>query len=226
MQKSQILARQVAILAASVSFIALAPGHQAFAQQTAQAASADSSSGLEEIVVTARRREERLQTVPLAVTAFSQADIEKQHIQQVSDLAKQVPSLAIMTNSSDTLGSHSFTISLRGLPGTVAYFADVPLGGPNGENYGFSTGLYYDLDNLEVINGPQGTLFGKNSIGGLISIEPKHPTNDFEGYAKATFGNYGDREFEGAVNIPIVQDKVLLRIAGQSQQRDGYTTDL
>jgi len=225
-QKRQSLVRQVAILTASVSLIALAPAYQASAQQTAQAASADSSSELEEIVVTARRREEKIQTVPLAITAFTQTDIEKQHIQQVSDLTKQVPSLAVMTNTSDTLGSHAFTISLRGLPGTVAYFADVPLGGPNTEAYGFSNGLYYDLDNLEVINGPQGTLFGKNSIGGLISIEPKHPMNDFEGYVKATFGNYGDREFEGAVNIPIVQDKVLLRIAGQSQQRDGYTKDL
>ncbi len=196
--------------------------------QTDQPAAAN--NGLEEIVVTARRKEERVQSVPIAITAFSQNDLQKQHIENVQDLARIVPSLAVSNSQSDANAPYSGQTRLRGLAGSVVYFADVPLGSVDyqagtGLTHGLSSGFYYDLDNLEVLKGPQGTLFGKNSIGGLISIEPKHPTNNFEGYAQATFGNYNDRQFEGAVNIPIVQDKVLLRIAGQSQQRDGYTTD-
>jgi iron complex outermembrane receptor protein len=188
------------------------------------------ASGMEEIVVTARRKEERVQSVPLAITAFSQSDLEKQHITDVQDLARTVPSLAVSNSQSDANAPYSSQTRLRGLAGSVVYFADVPLGSVDyqsgtGLTHGLSAGFYYDLDNLEVLKGPQGTLFGKNSIGGLISIEPKKPTNNFEGYAQATFGNYNDRQFEGAVNIPIIQDKLLVRIAGQSQQRDGYTKD-
>jgi iron complex outermembrane receptor protein len=188
------------------------------------------AAGLEEIVVTARRREERVQTVPIAITAFSQQDIEQKHITQIADLAKNVPSLAATQTQSDSNARYAGQFRLRGLPGTVIYFADVPLGSADtdpttGIVHGTSTGFLYDLDNVEVVKGPQGTLFGKNSVGGLISIEPKRPTNEYEGYIEAKVGNYSDREFEGAVNIPIVPDKLLVRIAGQSQQRDGYTID-
>ncbi len=198
------------------------------------AAAGDSlaSSGFEEIVVTARRREERVQTVPIAITAFSQADIEKKHIQQISDLARNVPSVNINASQSDANAAYSSSTRLRGLPGSVVYFADVPLGSTDFNSSGnlfprgTSPGFYYDLNNVEVLKGPQGTLFGKNSIGGLVSISPMKPTDDFGGYVKGTFGNYSDREFEGTVNIPIVADKLLVRVAGQSQQRDGYTKDI
>jgi iron complex outermembrane receptor protein len=188
-------------------------------------------NGLEEIVVTARRKEERVQSVPIAISAFSQADLEKDHIEEVKDLAREVPSLAITASQSDSNALYSGFLRLRGLPGTIIYFDDVPIGTADynpttGLDHGLSPGFLYDLDHVEVDKGPQGTLFGKNSIGGLISFEPKRPTNDFEGYGMATFGNYNDRQFEGAVNIPVIEDKLLVRIAAQSQQRDGYTKDL
>src|ERR1700754_2588181 len=150
--------------------------------QTDQPAAAN--GGLEEIVVTARRKEERAQTVPIAITAFSQTDLEKKRINQVKDLAREVPSLAMTSSQSDVNALYSGYVRLRGLPGTVIYFDDVPLGEADfnpttGLTHGLSAGFYYDLDNLEVLKGPQGTLFGKNSIGGLISIAPKKPTNNF-----------------------------------------------
>jgi len=220
---------KLGLLLASAASAGLLHSSPAMAQ--ADQPGAANASGLEEIVVTARRREERLQSVPLAVTAFTQADVEAKRITSVADLTRNVPSVSLFVAASDANAPFANSLALRGLPGSVIYFADVPLGSstanPSGGTlHGLSQGFYYDLDNLEVINGPQGTLFGKNSIGGLISISPKRPTNDFEGYFKATGGNYGDREFEGAVNIPIVQDKLLVRIAGQSQQRDGYTENL
>ncbi len=216
------------VLCGTAAVFALVGPGRAVAQSDQDTAQA--GSGMEEIVVTARRKEERVQSVPLAITAFSQTDLEEKHIQEVRDLGRTVPSLAVSNSQSDSNAPYSSQTRLRGLPGSVIYFADVPLGSVDydtttGLTHGLATGFYYDLDNLEVLKGPQGTLFGKNSIGGLISIQPKKPTNNFEGYGQMTFGNYNDKEFEGAVNIPIIQDKLLLRIAGQTQQRDGYTKD-
>ena len=220
----------MALLCAGVAAAALAVPGSAMAQAAAQAA-ASPGSGLEEIVVTARRKEERAQTIPLSITVFTQGEIEDKRILRVNDLARYVPSLTSTTLASDNNEAYGGVVRIRGLQGVVVYFADVPLGtadytSADGVIHGTSQGFYFDLDNLEVLKGPQGTLFGKNSIGGLISIEPKKPTNNFEGYVEATFGNYNDREFEGAINVPVVADKLLVRVAGQSQQRDGYTKDL
>ncbi|HTJ65224.1 MAG TPA: TonB-dependent receptor plug domain-containing protein, partial [Alphaproteobacteria bacterium] len=217
-------------LCATVGIVGLSGAHRAVAQADQQTAAPAGAEGMEEIVVTARRKEERLQSVPLAITAFSQNDLEKNRIQSVRDLGRTVPSLAISNSQSDANAPYSSQTRLRGLPGSVIYFADVPLGTTDydtstGLTHGLSSGFYFDLDTLQVLKGPQGTLFGKNSIGGLISIQPKKPTNNFEGYAQVTFGNYGDKEFEGAVNIPVVEDKLMVRIAGMRQERDGYTTD-
>ncbi|HLG87432.1 MAG TPA: OmpA family protein [Alphaproteobacteria bacterium] len=225
-----MLARLVPALLSTASVLVLVAAQPAVAQAPAQATAAEGGSNLEEIVVTARRKEERVQTVPVAITAFSQADLERQHITEVRDLSRNVPSLSISTQSSDANALYSGQFRLRGLPGTVIYFNEVPLGDTDynpttGLTHGLGQGYYYDLDHVEVDKGPQGTLFGRNSIGGLISIMPKQPTNDFEGYGKITFGNYNLHEFEGAINVPVVQDKLLVRVAGQVQQRDGYTID-
>jgi iron complex outermembrane receptor protein len=215
-------------LCATAAAVALTPTRVTLAQ--AQPAATSAGGGLEEIVVTARRREERVQTVPIAVTAFSQAAIENAQIHEVHDLAQSVPSLAVSLSQSDSNALYSGQLRLRGLPGTEIYLAEVPLGnadyqGGTGLQHGLSEGNFYDLEDVEVVKGPQGTLFGKNSVGGLISIQPHRPTNDFEGYLRAGFGNYADKEVEGAVNIPIIADKLSIRIAGQMQQRDGYTRD-
>ena len=216
-------------LCSTAAVLTFVDTHAAFAQQAAQE-SASAGNGLEEIVVTARRKEERVQTVPLAITAFNQNQLDQNRVLTLTDLSRSVPSLAISVSQSDLNAPYSGQVRLRGLPGSVVYFADVPLGNVDynsatGLTHANTGGFFYDLDNLEVLKGPQGTLFGKNSIGGLISLEPKLPTNNYEGYAEIKFGDYNDKEFEGAVNIPIVEDKLLVRIAGQTQQRDGYTKD-
>jgi iron complex outermembrane receptor protein len=220
--------RLTAMLCASASLLALTGIQPAVAQSDQQTAS---TGGLEEIVVTARRREERIQTVPIAITAFTGADIEKKSIHEMHDLAINVPSVGSSESQSDSNGVYGSQFRLRGLPGTVIYLNDVPIGSGDfqpgtGIAHGLSEGYLFDLEDLEVVKGPQGTLFGKNSVGGLVSIKSKRPTSDYEGYAKVTFGNYGDKEFEAAVNIPIISDKLMVRIAGTGQQRDGYTKDL
>ena len=141
-------------LCATVGIVGLTGAHCAMAQAPAQDTVAPADNGLEEIVVTARRKEERVQSVPLAITAFSQADLEKKHIQEVRDLGRTVPSLAVSNSQSDSNAPYSGQTRLRGLPGSVVYFADVPLGSVDydtstGLTHGLSTGFYYDLDNLE-----------------------------------------------------------------------------
>jgi iron complex outermembrane receptor protein len=216
----------------SIAALAVAGGLTGFTSiaraQAADQPQTGASAGLEEVVVTARRREEKIQTVPLAITAFSQKDLEEHRINQIQDLARAVPSLGTSRTGSDPNAPSAGQLNLRGLAGTVIYFAEVPIGSgdsatPFLPTHALGPGFYYDLDHVEVDKGPQGTLFGKNSIGGLISLNPKRPTNNFEGYIQGTLGNYNDREFEGAINIPIVDEKLLLRVAGQGQTRDGYT---
>jgi iron complex outermembrane receptor protein len=219
----------LALGATVATFVLTTGGGPAIAQSDQPAASG--SPGMEEIIVTARRREERLQTVPIAITAFTQADLEQKHVEQLRDMSKSVPSLAISLTSSDPNSFFSGQVRLRGLAGTEIYFADVPLSSTDSNNatgltHGLSPGFYYDLETVEIDKGAQGTLFGRPSIGGLISIQPKRPTNDLEGYLQTTFGNYNDKENEFAINVPVIADKLLVRVAGQMQQRDGYTKDL
>jgi iron complex outermembrane receptor protein len=215
-------------LCATVALAGFEPASPVFAQSDQPAASG--GTGLEEIVVTARRREERVQTVPVAITAFSQVDLDKAHIGQLRDLYKTVPSLAVSYSSSDPNSFYSGQVRLRGLGGVEIYFADIPITSADystttGLTHGLSPGLYFDLDDVEVDKGAQGTLFGRPSIGGLISIQPKRPTSDFDGYIKTTFGNYSDKENEFVVNVPVVSDKLMIRVGGQMQERDGYTLD-
>lgn len=201
----------------------------AFAQQAAQAAqedSADQQSGFEDIVVTARRREENLQDVPIAVTAFTDEALKAKGITDRTSLADNTPSL--FTINGGYPREFAF-FALRGqgpafgsTPGVVNYFAEVP----NSVNIDGRVGSYYDLANVQVLAGPQGTLFGKNATGGNILFEPMKPQDRFEGYVRVELGNYNDRRIEGALNTPIVPGKVLLRIAGEVGRRDGYTKDV
>jgi iron complex outermembrane receptor protein len=185
---------------------------------------------LEEIIVTARRREESLYSVPVAVTGLSPSDIRARGIQTAEDLQNFVPSL----NVSSSVTRDDYTFSLRGMgptggsgpgavlagggTGVVTYFADVPTSGAG-------PGLFYDLESVQVAAGPQGTLFGKNTTGGAVLFVPKKPVNDFEGFVEYGMGNYNMKTATAVVNVPLVDDKVLLRIAGQFLDRDGFTID-
>src|SRR5579883_745908 len=206
-------------MAAMVGLLPFASPTAGLAQQGDQPAAANSP--LVEIVVTARRREEKLQSVPVAVTAFNQAAISEHEIQDGADLMRLVPSLFANSPTGNGLG---FSIrgqggGFGGSPGVVSYFAEVPIGAGTG------IGLYYDLDNVQVLKGPQGTLFGRNTTGGAVLFEPKKPTNDFEGYFQETLGSYDWVEESGAINVPVVTDKLMVRFAADIKNRDGYTID-
>ncbi len=181
---------------------------------------------LEEVVVTARRREEDVQKVPETVQVISQQALLDQNVASVRDLQYLVPGLS-GTNSTP----NQIRLSLRGQgasgnaswPGVIMFLNEVPFPNPPGGGTSFGPGLFFDLENVQVLKGPQGTLFGKSSVGGDILLRSARPTKEPGGYVDVGVGNYNDREFDGAINIPIVNDKLLTRVAFMSQKRTGYT---
>ncbi|MCE7796639.1 TonB-dependent receptor [Sphingobium sufflavum] len=177
-----------------------------------------------DIVVTARRRDESLAKVPIAITAIGAEDLVKRAITTDADLQRTVPGLTIR----QTQGNNSLTYSLRGQSAdifsgspsaVVTYLNEVPI--PVG---GAST--FFDLQSVQALKGPQGTLFGRNATGGAVLFTSAQPTNDLGGYARARYGRFDHVEVEGAINLPIVDDRVLLRVAGNYTHDDGFIRNL
>lgn len=214
------------LLACSASLVAIAglPGAahgQSDAPGAAEAVEqADAEKNIDDIVVTARRRSESAQRVPISITALSADKLETATVKSLNDLTTLAPGLRMSSEG----GGGVSTISLRGLaktpvgetlPAVVIYFAEVAL-----PNQGVDVPIY-DLGNVQVLKGPQGTLFGRNAIGGAILMSPRAPTYDLNGYVRGTLGDFMLRELEGAVNIPIIDGSAALRVAGIVRRRDG-----
>ena len=207
----------------------LADAQEATADTTA-AKNADqsaSSFGLEEVMVTARRREENLQTVPISITALSEHVLREKNIQTFVDLQQSVPSMTATSPYRD-----GFQVAIRGHggyspgsgPAVITYFNEVPLPPGRGDGTaGGGPGTFYDLENVQVLKGPQGTLFGRNTTGGAILFQSKRPTNEFGGYVEAAGGSYDDRAFQAVLNAPLISDKLLVRFAMNRHTRDGFT---
>jgi len=182
---------------------------------------------LDEVIVTARRTEETLQNVPIAMTVFSQETLSERNVTNGKDLAIYTPSLSANTRfgaDSTTFAIRGFTQELRTTASVAVYFADVvaPRGGgfiTGGDGAG--PGAFFDLQNVQVLKGPQGTLFGRNTTGGAIQLVPHEPTVDFGGYLEESVGNYNLRRDQGVINIPI-SDTVQARFGIDHQKRDGY----
>ena len=178
--------------------------------------------GSNDIVVTARRTEERLSDVPVSVSALGGAELEERRILSESDLQSATPGLTVrQTNSSNQI-----SFSLRGQSLDAFSFAS-----PAVLNYvnefnaqAVSSNAFYDLQSIQVLKGPQGTLFGRNATGGAVLYETRKPENEFGGYMRLSYGNYDNILAEGAINIP--GDAISGRIAAQYQKRDGYQRNL
>jgi iron complex outermembrane receptor protein len=217
--------------AAAASLLASA----AWAQSTPSAAGAPAAiprgvNSVEEVIVTAQRREERSQDVPISITAFSQERLQQQNIAKPQDLQASVPSLTVGSVGQGSRESQTYTLRGQGAtfqsaPGVVVYMNEVPLPAAVSLSQQGGPGTYLDLENMQILAGPQGTLFGRNTTGGAILLVPRKPTNDFSGYIEGRVGNYSDREALGAINVPLVPDRLLVRLAAQYQSRDGYTYD-
>lgn len=180
--------------------------------------------GQADIIVTAQRRAQTLERTPVAITAVSAQALQRQAIVATSDLQLAVPGLTVKAGQS----SNQLNFSLRGQtvdsfsssrPSVLPYINEVQVGGS-------SASAIFDVESVQVLKGPQGTLFGRNSTGGAVLFTTTRPTNEFGGYATVRGGNYSNIQGEGAINVPIVDDHVLLRVAGFFQRRDGFQYNL
>jgi len=194
--------------------------------QTAPGPASSESSALEEITVTAQRRTERLQDTPISITAFTAATIERLGATDIERLANFAPNVRFDFTAPISGASDAAGIFIRGVgqadfaltteAGVGTYVDGVYLSRSLG---GVLDAL--DIDRMEVLRGPQGTLFGRNTIGGAINIISAQPTNDFGGSAELELGSFNRRNLRGTVNVPL-SDILKVRITASSKEEDGY----
>ena len=201
------VAAALGLSVAAPMFAQTTPAATTGAQAPAQAADL---SDLNEIIVTARRVEERLQDVPISITVFNQEQLTQRNVVNASDLAAYTPSLSANSN----FGQENSSFAIRGFnqdagtqPTVAVYFADVvALRGPTQGTQsgdGAGPGSFFDLQNVQVLKGPQGTLFGRNTDGGAVLFVPQKPTADLGGYVDVSAGNYDMNRVQAAFNAPL-----------------------
>ena len=197
----------------------------AFAQDTQEDAAATKDDNV--IIVTATRRAQDVQDIPLAVTAIAPQQLEAQRVVNIQQIAALAPSF---TASQAQLASGSVVLRVRGVGTTsnnigfesaVGIFID----GAYQARPGVALSEFVDVERVEVLRGPQGTLFGRNTSAGALNITNVRPdVTEFSGFVNAEYGNFDEKSLQGAINVPIVQDTVALRLTGAYRQRDGFLT--
>ena len=206
-----------------------APAASAFAQANspnpAQTPAAQPTTSLSEIVVTAERRAEPLQTVPIAVTAFNNSQLEARQIRDTTAIQFFTPNVEFTPTN---FSGNNLTIRgvgsllIAGEAGVAVHYNDIYIVSPR-----LTETEFYDVDDVEVLRGPQGTLFGRSATGGVLDIKTKAPDlGSYSGNILGEYGNYNDVRIKGAVNIPLFGDKLAIRLAGMYQRRDGTTTNI
>ncbi|ARN73443.1 TonB-dependent receptor [Oceanicoccus sagamiensis] len=182
---------------------------------------------VEEIIVTANRRQEMLQDVPMSIAAFNENFFKDAGITDFKDLENYAASLKIVSQSS----SRDTSIRIRGIGSTgtnagidpsVGVFIDGIYQG----RAGMSLGDFMDIERVEVLRGPQGTLYGKNTAAGAISVISKAPVGEFEGAAEVVVGNYDALETRGMINIPFDDNGSAMRVSAYKVERDGFDDNI
>jgi outer membrane receptor protein involved in Fe transport len=196
----------------------------AYAQEAPQPAE---DSGDEPIIVTATLRAMDVQDIPLAVTAVAPETLERQGVADIKTLSSISPSFNIQSSQTETQGT---SIKIRGvgttgnntgLESSVGVFID----GVYQSRPGVALGDLVDLERLEILRGPQGTLFGRNTSAGALNITTRRPNlSEFEGFVNASYGNYDFMNVQAGISAPIAQDLAAVRLSGTWRKRDGYLT--
>jgi len=214
--------RRCALGSASVLALGLMAGT---ASAQGEPAANDDQGGVDDIIVTAQFRSTNLQDTPLAITAMSGDQLAERSFSNIADVGKAAPSVTLRLGSSGY--GKSTQAYIRGIGQTDFNFALEPAVGfyvddvYHASLFGTSFDLL-DLERVEILRGPQGTLFGKNSIGGAVRLISKKPTDHFEASVEGTYGSYDRVDLRGMVNIPLVADQLALRVSFASKERDGY----
>jgi iron complex outermembrane receptor protein len=185
----------------------------------------ETASELQEVTVTARYRQENLQTTPLAITALTASALDERNLTNVDDIGLAIPN-AFFRQPISNFGPTQ-TIGMRGIVQTDFSYAFEPAVGVYIDDvyHGTLTGAsmdLLDLERVEVLRGPQGTLFGKNSLGGAIRLISKKPQGDNTGSVEATYGQYHRIDVRAVGDFALVPDKALMRVVALSRRRDGF----
>jgi iron complex outermembrane receptor protein len=202
------------------------PVKVAQAARRAPAAPMPAASGaIETVVVTAQKKTENIQQVPIAISAFTQKDLTERQIAGGPDLVRDVPNVTF--NKTNFTG---YNLEIRGIgtqaisvttdPAVAVAFNGIPFI----RNHFFEQ-EFFDLGNLEVLRGPQGTLYGRNATAGVVNLVSALPNDTYEAMMSVDIGNYDSRRYEAMLNLPIVGDQLDIRFAGEWTKRDGYTFD-
>jgi iron complex outermembrane receptor protein len=216
------------LIKATVAISSLCFANNAYAQDSAEEAAGNAN----DIIVSARRIEERLQDVPISVLVVNQDQLSKANISSADELVRIIPGLNVESRySSETnaFAIRGFNQALRTTAAVGTYFGEVvaPRGGagafPGGDGAG--PGNLFDLQNVQVLKGPQGTLFGRNTTGGAVMLVPQKPKDTFEGYVQTSFGNYDMFQIQGVVNVPLAS-WARLRLGIDHQKRDGTLNNI
>lgn len=217
--------RRVAVVSAALMLgLSMAAGHAA---RAAEAAAADTGNQLEEITVTARYRSENLQQIPIAITALSGDQLEAHGFTNIVDLDKVAPNVTLQQSGASGgktavayirgVGQNDFTLSFE--PGVGMYLDDVYFGTTFGAMFELG-----DINRVEILRGPQGTLFGMNSEGGAVRIFTTQPKGDDSGYLSVGYGSYNRTEVKGAFDFSVIPNVLTVRISGGANTVDGYVT--
>jgi iron complex outermembrane receptor protein len=215
-----------AVRAAVLTVLGIAAATGARAQQSADQASAAGPDQIQEIVVTAQKRSENLESVPIAITAFTADALREKNIVDVQGLARLTPNVNLDTASPFGGSNEVLSASIRGIgqddfginldPGVGVYVDGIYFARTTGANVNL-----LDVDRVEILKGPQGTLFGRNTIGGAINVVTRTPGDQFMIRAEATGGSYNRRDIQATMDIPF-SDTVLSTFTVASLNRDGY----
>jgi iron complex outermembrane receptor protein len=177
-----------------------------------------SSRQLDEVVVTAQKKEESLQTIPVTITSLSAKQVKDYRLWDTKELTAVVPNLY-----AGNPGDDRNVTSIRGITTTsydpaVATYID----GVNQFSLDTYISTLFDVERIEVLKGPQGTLYGRNAMGGVINIITKQPSNTLNGFAEVSMGNFNQQRFSAGVRVPLLKNKLFLGIAGLYDSRDGF----
>lgn len=205
------------LVSALIGFFIVTEAHYTEAQDASEVA----KPIMEEIVVTATKRESNLQETPLAISALTGEMIDKQGVEDIRSLQFSMPSLTVAASRQLQL----FTIRGIGQDNTSSGAESgvaVNLDGVY-QSRSYAAGIsLFDMERIEVLRGPQGTVYGRNATAGVINYISKKPTNEFDFNADVTIGNYDRRMMRGAVNLPVIEDKAAFRLSWLTEDRDGY----
>src|SRR5688572_16022097 len=224
-----VMSTHVSKAAIRLAFAAAAACSSLPVSGPAVAAETDAQAGtIEQITVTARRREESLQDVPVAITALTADQLLEQNVRTLEDMTAYAPNIKVNAGRATTSTINAY---IRGVgqndplwgfePGVGIYLDDVYIARPQGALLDV-----FDVQRIEVLRGPQGTLYGKNTIGGAIKYVSREMTDRRQGGLSYTGGSYGTRDIRGSISGALIEGKLRARAAGAYLSHDGYGTNL